>query len=50
MKEHRIRRLFAEDKRIVIVAFDHAAFMGPINGLENPGQLIDDIVEVAVAV
>jgi len=48
MKEHRIRRLFAEDKRIVIVAFDHAAFMGPIRGLENPGQLIDDIVDTGI--
>jgi class I fructose-bisphosphate aldolase len=48
MKEHRIRRLFAEDNRIVIVAFDHAAFMGPVRGLEKPGQLIDDIVATGI--
>jgi class I fructose-bisphosphate aldolase len=48
MKEHRIRRLFAEDNRIVIVAFDHAAFMGPVRGLEKPGQLIDSIVATGV--
>ena len=48
MKEHRMRRLFAEDNRIVIVAFDHAAFMGPVRGLEKPGQLIDDIVPTGI--
>ena len=48
MKEYRIRRLFAEDNRTVIIAFDHAAFVGPVRGLEKPGQLIDNIVATGV--
>ena len=41
MKELRLRRLFAADHRSVIIAFDHAGFMGPMQGLEDPGKLID---------
>lgn len=48
MKEHRLRRLFNRDGKIVIVAFDHAAFMGNVEGLENPGRLIDRIVDTGV--
>ncbi len=48
MKEIRLHRIFAKDNRTVIVACDHAGFMGPINGLEEPGQLMDHLVESGV--
>jgi len=48
MKEHRLRRLFNRDGKIVIVAFDHGAFMGNVKGLESPGKLIDRIVDTGV--
>ena len=41
MKELRLGRIFGRDGRAVIVAFDHAGFMGPLPGLEQPGTLID---------
>jgi len=40
MNAMRTRRLFGPNGRSVIVAMDHAAFMGPKTGLEDPGQLI----------
>lgn len=43
MKEFRARRLFGEDERTVIIAFDHAGFMGNIPGLEHPGELLDTL-------
>ncbi|MBN1538308.1 MAG: hypothetical protein JW908_16345 [Anaerolineales bacterium] len=43
MKDLRMRRLFGENGRTVIIAFDHAAFMGPMRGLEDPGSLLDSI-------
>lgn len=43
MKEIRLHRIFARDNRTVIVACDHAGFMGPLEGLEDPGQLLDQI-------
>ncbi len=43
MKDLRIRRLFGEDGRTVIVAFDHAGYMGPMRGLEKPGALLSAI-------
>ena len=45
MKDIRYHHIFARDKRTVIVACDHAGFMGPLPGLERPGQLIDILVE-----
>jgi DhnA family fructose-bisphosphate aldolase class Ia len=44
MNPLRARRLFAADQRTVIVALDHASFMGPLSGLEDPGQLIAEVV------
>ncbi|NMC11555.1 MAG: hypothetical protein GYA34_01590 [Chloroflexi bacterium] len=43
MKDIRKNRLFGEDGRTVIIAFDHAAYMGPMRGLENPGALLNAI-------
>ncbi|NPV56131.1 MAG: hypothetical protein HPY76_05575 [Anaerolineae bacterium] len=48
MKEIRINHIFAKDKRSVIIACDHASFMGPVKGLEDPGQLLDILVNVGV--
>lgn len=44
MANCRTRRIFAGDGRTVIVAFDHAAFFGPMAGLEHPGELIRAVV------
>lgn len=41
MKEIRLRHLFGSDGRTIIIAFDHAGFMGNIPGLEDPGALLD---------
>lgn len=48
MKEIRLHRIFAKDNRTVIVACDHAGFMGPVKGLEKPGELLDLLVEGGV--
>lgn len=48
MKEIRQRRIFAKDGRTVIVACDHASFMGPLHGLEEPGKVLDILVETGV--
>lgn len=48
MKEHRLRRIFATDQRSVIVACDHTGFSGPLPGLEDPGKLIDTLVDSGV--
>jgi DhnA family fructose-bisphosphate aldolase class Ia len=41
----RMRRIFAADGRTVIVALDHAAYYGPIAGLERPGEVLQAVVE-----
>lgn len=43
MKKIRLNHIFAKDNRTVIVACDHAGFMGPLKGLEYPGQLLDQL-------
>lgn len=48
MKEIRYSRIFAKDGRTVIVACDHAGYMGPLPGLEQPGRLLDTLVESGV--
>ena len=35
-KALRMRRLFRPDGRVLLVAMDHAAFMGPADGLDLP--------------
>lgn len=39
-KQLRLKRIFAADGRAVIVAMDHANTMGPLPGLERPGELL----------
>lgn len=45
MNESRARHIFAADGRTVIVALDHAAYFGPMAGLERPGEMLRTIVE-----
>ncbi len=45
MKPRRMRRIFAGDGRTVIVALDHAAYFGPMAGLERPGEVLRAVVE-----
>ena len=48
MKEIRLRRIFGKDGQTVIVACDHASFMGTLPGLEEPGKILDVLVENGV--
>lgn len=48
MKEIRYHHIFASDHRTVIVACDHAGFMGPLKGLEEPGRLLDQLSQGGV--
>jgi DhnA family fructose-bisphosphate aldolase class Ia len=48
LKSIRLHRIFAKDNRTVIVACDHAGFMGPLKGLEQPGKLLDTLGETGV--
>lgn len=43
-KALRMRRIFGADGRTLIVAMDHAAFMGPVPGLVHPGETIRQAV------
>ena len=40
MAKLRMGRIFADDGRAVILAMDHASFMGPLRGLEDPGAML----------
>lgn len=44
MFTRRLRRIFRDDGRAVIVAFDHGLIDGPIPGLEHPGDTLRRIV------
>jgi len=44
-KTLRLRKIFRGDERAVIVAMDHGAFFGLQAGLENPGPIIEQVVE-----
>jgi len=43
-KTHRMRRIFKSDGRTVIVAMDHASFMGPVPGLTDPVATVSAVV------
>jgi len=43
-KAHRMRRVFGADGRTLIVAMDHAGFMGPVPGLIDPGATVRAVV------
>jgi DhnA family fructose-bisphosphate aldolase class Ia len=44
-KMRRLRKIFSGEGRAVIVAMDHGAYFGIQPGLENPGPLIEQVVE-----
>ncbi len=44
-KDRRLRRIFGPDGRTFIVAMDHAAPMGPVRGLTDPGAVIRTVVD-----
>lgn len=43
-KSHRMRRIFGADGRTLIVAMDHASFMGPVPGLVDPAATVRKVV------
>jgi len=43
-KEIRLRRIFREDGRTLIVAMDHGIAMGPLPGIENPIETIRKVI------
>ncbi|MBM4420679.1 MAG: fructose-bisphosphate aldolase [Chloroflexi bacterium] len=43
-KQHRLRRIFGADGRTVIVAMDHAGYMGPVPGLIDPADTVRKVV------
>jgi DhnA family fructose-bisphosphate aldolase class Ia len=48
LKDLRLGRIYGKDGRAVIVACDHAGFMGVVPGLEEPCKLIDILTESGV--
>ena len=44
-KRIRLGKFFKHDNRSVIVAFDHGIFYGPTPGSENPGKVLEQVVE-----
>ncbi|MEM2921224.1 MAG: fructose-bisphosphate aldolase, partial [Candidatus Bathyarchaeia archaeon] len=40
-KVHRLRRIFRDDERTVIVPMDHGITLGPVLGLEDIQQTVD---------
>ncbi|MCD6592129.1 MAG: fructose-bisphosphate aldolase [Thaumarchaeota archaeon] len=44
-KEIRLGRIFGKDNRALIVAMDHAYIYGPIQGLEKPREVIEQVIE-----
>ena len=43
-KIHRLRRIFGADGRTLIVAMDHAGYMGPVPGLIDPAATVRGVV------
>jgi DhnA family fructose-bisphosphate aldolase class Ia len=48
LKKIRLNHIMAKDGRTVIIACDHAGFLGPVKGLEQPGKLVETLVESGV--
>ena len=47
-KRVRMSRIFREDGRTLIFAFDHGAFMGPSKGSEDAGHVLGEVVDGGV--
>ncbi len=43
-KRMRMARIFRQDGRALIFAFDHGAFMGPSKGSEDAGRVLEEVV------
>jgi DhnA family fructose-bisphosphate aldolase class Ia len=43
-KAHRMRRIFGSDGKTLIVAMDHAGYMGPVAGLADPIPTVRSVV------
>lgn len=43
-KAHRMRRIFRPDGRTLVVAMDHAGFMGPVAGLIDCDATVSAVV------
>jgi DhnA family fructose-bisphosphate aldolase class Ia len=44
-KAQRMRRIFNSDGRTLVVAMDHAGFMGPVSGLIDPVATVSAVIE-----
>jgi len=47
-KKRRLKRIFQEDNRTVIVPMDHGVSMGPIKGITNMQNIIDQLLKGGV--
>lgn len=47
-KERRLKRIFREDGRTVIIPMDHGLTMGPVEGLANMQQIVDSLAKGGV--
>ncbi|MGD1991738.1 MAG: aldolase [Anaerolineae bacterium] len=43
LKTHRLRHIFADDGKALVVALDHAGVFGLMEGLEDPGETIRNV-------
>ena len=44
-KTRRLNRIFRKDKKTLIIAIDHGTFNGAAPGLEDPGKVIEQMIE-----
>ncbi|MCS6785068.1 MAG: hypothetical protein NZ581_07755, partial [Candidatus Caldarchaeum sp.] len=44
-KKVRMARIFREDGRTLIFAFDHGAFMGPTKGSQDAGRVLAEVID-----
>ena len=47
-KKRRLKRILQKDNRTVIVPMDHGVSMGPIKGITNPQNIIDQLLKGGV--
>ncbi len=47
-KKRRLKRVFREDQRTVIVPMDHGVTVGPVKGLVNMQQIVDKLLQGGV--
>ncbi len=47
-KKRRLKRIFKDDGRTVIVPMDHGVTIGPVKGIENMQQIVDCLLKGAV--